>query len=194
MRHILLGLILCPLIAVSCGDDSTTELEGVWTQSCLVENDSDDVSVSSFTVEITENNFVFTLKSFDDNDTSCTGPVDVTVTQSGTFVIGDSLPQNSEIKEFDLTTNELNTTIHDSDLVVGANAIMLYGFNDWMINVQKSLFGANIDGTVLNQGDTTYTVFSIEDDKLRTGAGDPALDETKRPTTLDPTEILTRME
>jgi hypothetical protein len=161
-----------------------TELEGTWKTVCRANETDSDLIVFKFS----GNSWDITAASF--TDTVCN---DARQTQNfgGTFEIGGDVNGLEGAKEINFTFNKFQMTLHAQEYVDYYSSSL--GITT-AIDEPFSVLGVNLDGFLINDGDTMYEIFKIDGDNLYFGDGScdgPCKSEAERPTVLD-TEFATK--
>jgi len=205
--QLVIFLFLVTFIAIGCGssggggddddddDQSLTitgesgnpvNLNGSWDSGC--DADLDDGESERAILTISGSTFSQDTDLWLDSIT-CPGASDVSVTMSGTIVLGDELTvsmngPNVTATAFDVTVSSFEGTINNPDVVADFNADELCGFDDWVFDTPKDLLGTTC-APDLDDKDVLYIDDTANPDVLYDGDEEGILDANGYPTDID---------
>jgi hypothetical protein len=165
-------------------------LNGAWDSGCE-ESDDEELAAIRWITSISGSTFSQTENQWYDSIT-CTGVSDVTLVISGTFVLGNEV--TVDLNGFDVTATEndlvitsFEATINNPALVADFNAEPACGFDDWVVDTPKELFGSScFDENEADDQDVLYIDDTADPDVLYTGDEDGLVDVNGYPTELQP--------
>lgn len=168
-------------------------LNGDWDTGCLEMDGGESerwvTTISGSTFSQEENEW------FD--SATCDGTSDVTIVIRGNFVLGNEV--TADLNGFDVTATEMDLaitsaegTINNPDLIDDLNADEECGFNDWVVDTPKELFGTAC-GPDANDKEVLYINDTADPDVLYTGDEDGPDDINGYPAEIGSDEPQERM-
>ena len=171
---------------------ATVSLDGTYTLKC---NGSSSFQKPEIVLSAT--NYTSTWPAFSDSD--CDNATYTYIT-TATFAVGsatttsgsdNSSKNDVAVTKIDIAIQSQTLTPKHADTVTSWNSAELYGFNDWAIDVAKTTWGLNDNGTTNATevvGYKIYDIWYISGTSLIMGGGD--VDTSKvYPTELDYSSI-----
>ena len=171
---------------------ATVSLDGTYTLKC---NGSSSFQKPEIVLSAT--NYTSTWPAFSDSD--CDNATYTNIT-TATFAVGsatttsgsdNSSKNDVAVTKIDIAIQSQTLTPKHADTVTSWNSAELYGFNDWAIDVAKTTWGLNDNGTTNATevvGYKIYDIWYISGTSLIMGGGD--VDTSKvYPTELDYSSI-----
>jgi hypothetical protein len=171
---------------------ATVSLDGTYTLKC---NGSSSFQKPETVLSAT--NYTLTWPAFSDSD--CDNATYTNIT-TATFAVGsatttsgsdNSSKNDVAVTKIDIAIQSQTLTPKHADTVTSWNSAELYGFNDWAIDVAKTTWGLNDNGTTNATevvGYKIYDIWYISGTSLIMGGGD--VDTSKvYPTELDYSSI-----
>lgn len=161
-------------------------LSGDWDTGCLDmgggESERWITTISGSTFSQEENEW------FD--SATCNGASDITLVVSGTFVLGNEV--TAELNALDVTATEMDlvitsfvATINNQDVVDDFNASEECGFDDWVVDTPRELFGEACSPDA-NDKEVLYIDDTADPDVLYRGDEDGPDDANGYPAEIDP--------
>jgi hypothetical protein len=169
-------------------------LNGTWYSGC--DADIADGESETSVMIISGSNFSQIENEWFDS-TTCSGSPDVTLTMSGTFVLGAELSATMggstvTATEADVVMNSYKGTINNPDLVAGFNADEECGFDNWVVGTPKELLGT-ICVPDADLKDVVYIDDTVDPDVWHIGDDEGPVDVNDYPTLIDPDLARERM-
>jgi hypothetical protein len=174
---------------------ATVSLDGTYTLKC---NGSSSFQKPEIVLSAT--NYTSTWPAFSDSD--CDNATYTYIT-TATFAVGSATTTSGSdnssknglaVTNIDLAVQSQSLTPKHADAVTSFNSAELYGFNDWAIDVAKTTWGINDNGTTNATevvGYKIYDIFYISGTSFQHGGGD--VDTSKAyPTELDDSSIFVK--
>lgn len=211
--QLVIFLFLVTFITIGCGssggddgdgddDQSLTitgesgnpvNLNGDWDTGCL---EMDGGKSERWITTISGSTFSQEEDEWFDS-TTCNGTSDVTVVISGSFVLGNEV--TVELNALDVTATEMDLvitsfegTISNPDLVDDFNADEECGFDDWLVDTPKELFGTDCSPDA-NDKEVVYIDDMVDPDVLYAGDEDGPDDVNGYPAELEPDTLQERL-
>ena len=169
-------LLLSIIFLSSCGEESDentiTELEGTWTQSCS-EGTQTTLTFSGSSVESSVISY---------SDENC-ATESLRIQSSASFVIGDAVSGVEGAKNIDFTTNSMTFTLKSADNLETYNSQSICGKSNWEVDVPQTVAASECG---LPEG-PSLDIFKItSENTLQFGNADDIEDlTTTRPTALE---------
>lgn len=173
----------------SGGSEDATALTGDWSTGCT----ADPAKAGYYFVDTRSfegTTFSTSFESFSDAD--CQAGL-MSQTQTGTFVIGDTLT-GTAVSELDISIGSIAITLHTDDLVQSYNAKGFCG-GGWEKESTRTISRAECGGTDSDEPDMVFEIFEPKDGVLFFGKKDAAHTgkaEAQRPETIDETRPFSR--
>ena len=171
---------------------ATVSLDGTYTRKCDGSSSFDKPQIV-----LSATNYTETWPAFSDSD--CDNATYTNIT-TATFAVGsatttsgsdNSSKNDVAVTKIDYAIQSSTLTPKHADVVTSFNSAELYGFNDWAIDVAKTTWGLNDNGTTNATevvGYKIYDIWYISGTSLIMGGGD--VDTSKvYPTELDYSSI-----
>jgi hypothetical protein len=171
---------------------ATVSLDGTYTRKC-----DGSSSFQKPQIVLSATNYTETWPAFSDSD--CDNATYTNIT-TATFAVGsatttsgsdNSSKNDVAVTKIDIAIQSQTLTPKHADTVTSWNSAELYGFNDWAIDVAKTTWGLNDNGTTNATevvGYKIYDIWYISGTSLIMGGGD--VDTSKvYPTELDYSSI-----
>lgn len=181
MKRSILAILFCSSILIGCDNDKSSsssssalndELSGSWKSACIPRSAS-----TSVTMTFTFSGGNVQIRSDLSSGATCSGTLFVTETHSGTYSIGGaSSVSGAKVLNYNLTGAAI-TVVH-ATAVASWNSGAFCGFNNWAVNVPKSVSLPAPTNCLYTPVDPSGpTIFSVQNGKLYLGnSNDTALD------------------
>ena len=187
---------LAGITSITGESGNQVNLNGDWDTGCK-ESDDEELAATRRITTISGSTFSHEENQWYESIT-CNGTSDLTLVISGTFVLGnevtaDLLGSDVTATEMDLVITSFEATINNPALVADFNAEPACGFDDWVVDTPKELFGSScFDENEADDQDVLYIDDMADPDVLYMGDDEGPVDVNGYPTELEPDDTQER--